>query len=276
MTLEFPSVADFGLASAAEVLTRSFADYPVPIPSSPAILLGMVRQDSVDLAMSRVCVADGAAVGAALIARRGWTSRLAGMAILPEARRRGLGRKIMAQLLAEANARGERAMVLEVIEQNAPAVRLYEGCGFAKVRRLIGAAGPAPAEPGEEVALEEIDARTVARAVNAHGLPELPWQLSAETLAQLGPPFLAYRGGPSWAVITNPAVSPVGLRAVVTEPSARGQGRAAALVRAVMARHPAKEWRASTIFPEEMAPLFAELGLPRTPLTQWQMRRRLD
>jgi GNAT superfamily N-acetyltransferase len=276
MNLEFPSVADFGLAPATEAFTRGFADYLVPIQSSPAILLGMARQDSVDLAASRVCVADGAAVGGALIARRGWTCRLAGMAIAPEARRRGIGKTMMTQLLAEARARGERAMVLEVIEQNAPAVRLYEGCGFAKVRRLIGAAGPAPAEPGEEVALEEIDPREVARAVDAHGLPELPWQLSAETLAQLGPPFRAYRGGPSWVVISNPAVSPVGLRAVVTEPSARGQGRAAALVRAVMARHPAKEWRASAVFPEEMAPLFAELGLARTPLTQWQMRRRLE
>ena len=275
MTLEFPSVADFGLAPAAEVLTRGFADYLVPIQSSPAILLGMVRQDSVDLTISRVCVVDGVPAGAALIARRGWTSRLAGMAIAPEARRRGIGKKFMAQLLAEARARGERTMVLEVIEQNAPAARLYEGCGFAKVRRLIGAAGPAPTEPEEEVALEEVDPREVAHAVDAHGLPELPWQLSAETLAQLGHPFLAYRGGPSWVVISNPAVSPVGLRAVVTEPPARGQGRAAALVRAVMARHPAKEWRASAIFPEAMAPLFAELGLTRTPLTQWQMRRPL-
>ncbi len=276
MPIEFPSLAEFGLAPAAEVLTRGFADYLMSIQFSPAILLGMVRQDSVDLAASRVCLVDGAPAGAALIARRGWTCRLAGMAVMPGARRQGVGRKIMALLLAEARARGERAMVLEVIEQNAAAVQLYGGCGFRKVRRLIGAAGPAPAGAEEEIALQEIDPREVARAVDAHGLPDLPWQLSAETLAQLGPPFLAYRGGPSWVGISNPAVSPIGIRAVVTEPAARGQGRAAALVRGVMARHPAKEWRASAIFPEEMTPLFTELGLARTPLSQWQMRRPLD
>ena len=271
MVIEFRSLAEFGLTPSAEILSRGFADYLVPIHSTPAILLGMARQDSVDLVASRICLLDGEPAGAALIARRGWTCRLAGMAILPAARGKGVGEKFMTELFSCANARGDRSMVLEVIEQNVAAVRLYEKCGFKKIRRLIGFAGAPSAEFEEEVALEEVDPREVARAVTAHGIADLPWQISAETLAQIGPPFIAYRGGPSWILISNPTVSPIGLRAVVTEPAARGQGRAASLVRSVMARHPAAEWRASSIFPEEMAPLFEELEMPRSPLTQWQM-----
>jgi GNAT superfamily N-acetyltransferase len=113
MNLEFPSMADYGLDRAAEVLARAFEDYFVRIPFSVGILLQAARADSVDLALSRVFVRDGIAVGGALIARRGWTTRLAGMAILPEARRTGIGRAAVLQLLGEAKTRGERAMVLE-------------------------------------------------------------------------------------------------------------------------------------------------------------------
>jgi GNAT superfamily N-acetyltransferase len=243
---------------------------------TPAALLGSARGDGVDLAASRVVVRDGSPAGAALIARRGWTCRLAGMSIAPEARKLGVGRALMTQLLADAKARGERTMVLEVIEQNAAAVKLYEWCGFAKVRRLTGAAGPMPADLQNEVVLEEIDPRELARVVGVHGLPDLPWQLSAETLALLGPPFLAYRGGPSRVLISNPAVSPVSIRAVITEPAERGRGCAAALVRAVMARHPAKEWRATAFYPEEISALWSELGLARSPLSQWQMTRAVS
>lgn len=245
----------------------------MPMTFTPALLLGAARNDSVDLTVSCVVVRDDSPVGAALIARRGWTCRLARMSIAPEARKQGVGRALMAQLLADAKARGERTMVLEVIEQNAAAVKLYEQCGFAKVRRLTGAAGPTPADLQNEVVLEEIDPRELAGAVRAHGLPDLPWQLSPETLALLGPPFIAYRGGPSRVLISNPAVSPGSIRAVITEPAARGRGCAAALIRAVMARHPAKEWRATAYYPEEMSALWSELGLARSPLSQWQMAR---
>ncbi len=87
MVFVFPAVADFGLDRAAEVLTRAFADYFVNIPFSAASLMQAARADGVDLTASRMIVGDGVAVGAALVARRGWTSRLAGMGVVPEARR---------------------------------------------------------------------------------------------------------------------------------------------------------------------------------------------
>ena len=276
MAFAFPSVLEFGLAPASDVLTRGFSDYFVPITSSPAMLLAMVRGDSVDLAVSRVAVLDGRPVGAALIARRGCTSRLAGMAVVPEARKQGAGKALMTQLLDEAKARGERTMVLEVIEQNEPAVKLYEGCGFTQVRRLTGHAGRPPA-PEDAAAdwLEEIDARELGRMVAEHGLPDLPWQLSAETLPQATPPAVAYRLGPSALLLSNPAADTVGIRAIVTERAARGRGHSLALLRAVMARHPGREWRASAVFPEEMGGTFTAAGLTRTALSQWQMTRPL-
>ncbi len=273
MNLTLQSVAEFGLAPAAALATRSFAGYFVPVNLSAASVLSMIRQDSVDPALSRALIVDGQPAGIAFIARRGWTSRLAAMAILPEARAQGVGREAMPQLLAEAKARGDRTMTLEVIAQNAPAIRLYESCGFRIDRRLVGYSGR-PENATSDLALEEVDVRDAARALVAHGPPDLPWQLSGETLAQIGPPAVAYRAGDAWVVLSDPAAPTIVIRAVVAAPHARRQSLASGLLRAAIARHPDREWRAPAIWPEEIGGLFEKIGLSRGDLTQWQMTSR--
>lgn len=290
MRLEFPSIVDYGLDRAAEVLTWAFADYFVPITFNVGGLLQSTRVDSVDLTLSCMFVRDGIAVGGALIARRGWTTRLAGMAILPEARRAGVGRAVMNHLLAEANTRKDRTMVLEVIEQNTAAVELYRACGFREIRRLIGFAGPPPSvasgvptRTNSDIRsdLIEVDLREAAEAVTRYGLSDLPWQLSGETLAQLVPPAVAYRldsesireQTAAWIALSNPADPVVTVRGLIGESTAQGLGREAALLRAVMAKHPGRtEWRIPAIWPEELADVISSAGLPRSPLTQWQMQ----
>ena len=275
MNLEFPSMVDYGLEPAAEVLACAFEDYFVRIPSTVGVLLNMARADSVDLTLSCVFVRDGAAVGGALIARRGWTSRLAGMAIVPEARRTGVGRAAVLHLLGEAKARGDRMMVLEVIEQNSAAVELYRACGFQTIRRLIGFAGPPPSDAVVSPGLMQVDLREVAVAVTRYGLPDLPWQLSGETLAQLTPPNVAYRLDGAWIALSDPSQPVVTIRGLIAEP-AQGAGREAALLRAVMAKHPGRdEWRLSAVWPKELGSVIAPAGLPRSPLTQWQMQREV-
>ena len=280
MNLEFPSFSEYGLERAAAVLARGFEDYFVRIPFTLEVLLNAARVDSVDLVSSRIFLRDGEAVGGALIARRGWTSRLAGMAIIPEARRGGVGRAAVLRLLDEAKARGDRTMVLEVIEQNSAAVELYRACGFREIRPLIGFAGPPPPAAALSSDLIEVDLRDIAGVVIRYALPDLPWQLSGETLAQLTPPSVAYKLDGAWIALTDPSQPVVTIRGLIAEPAAVGdgtpscRGREATLLRAVMAKHPGKEeWRFSAVWPEEFAAVIAPAGLPRTPLTQWQMQR---
>jgi hypothetical protein len=184
--------------------------------------------------------------------------------------------------VGEAKTRGDRTMVLEVIEQNAAAVELYRACGFKEIRRLIGFAGPPAASFSISRDLLEVDPREVAAAVTNYGLPNLPWQLSGETLAQLAPPNVAYRLDDAWITLSDPAQSVVTIRGLIAMPNAVGDGtppccnREAALLRAVMAKHPGKdEWRFSAVWPEELAAVIAPAGLPRSPFTQWQMHRAL-
>ncbi len=69
--------------------------------------------------------------GFAYINRTGNIARLAGMGVVRAARRIGVARTLLLQILEEARARGDRAMVLEVIEQNPSAHALIAVKAFA-------------------------------------------------------------------------------------------------------------------------------------------------
>lgn len=259
----------------ADIFNRSFTDYLVPVHVEAADWPDWIRQGSLDLESSRVLLRDETPAGVALISRRGWTSRLGAFAIVPERRGQGAGKWFMRRLLEEAAQRNERVMVLECIEQNEAAVRLYRGLGFETERRLVGyTAERLEGTPDE--GLEEIDPAEVARAVGIHGYPNVPWQASATSLAQFTPPYRGYRLGLAYALISDPSGSLIRLHAVVVEQDARGLGWATRLLRALAAVHPNKAWKAPIIVPEEFAPeLFRRLGFQRETLTQLQMRRRV-
>jgi ribosomal protein S18 acetylase RimI-like enzyme len=255
----------------AEWLNRAFHGYIVDVQFSPGVVAHMVRCDAVDLSASRAVFRAGEVAAVALIARRGSMSRLAAMGVAPEARGQGVGRWLMERLIEEACGRGERAMTLEVIEQNAAAVRLYERCGFQTLRRLVGYTLER-AEGVTDSRLQEVDLREVARMLTAHGAPDLPWQASGETLAQMGLPNRGYRLGPAFAAISRPEQSPVGIRALVVAPEARRQGWASRLVRALQAQHPGRMWKVPALYPEDLSPgLFEKLGFLRDTLSQQQM-----
>lgn len=277
MDLTFTPMTGFGLEASAEVLTRAFADYFVKISFTAAALQAMERLDSVDLAQSPVVRLDGKPVGAALIARRGGVSRLAGMALVSAARRRGVGRVLMERLLADARARGERRMVLEVIEQNTAAVHLYEDAGFVRQRRLVGFAGPAPTSLAPVPALKPAGLDEVGAAmVRLDGEIGWPWQISGETVARLLPPACGYALEGAWIALLNPDAPTVVIRALAVDNPGHHGGSAVRLLHAVMARHPAKEWRISALWPEELAGWFTRAGLIRQELTQSQMVRELN
>jgi [ribosomal protein S18]-alanine N-acetyltransferase len=52
------------------------------------------------------------------------------VAVRPDARRRGLGRALLRDVIDDARARGATSMFLEVRRSNAPALALYRGLGF--------------------------------------------------------------------------------------------------------------------------------------------------
>jgi len=62
---------------------------------------------------------------------------VAAMAVAAPARRKGLGRALLAAACEEAAKRGARHMFLEVAESNAAAAALYRGQGFREVGKRL-------------------------------------------------------------------------------------------------------------------------------------------
>ena len=269
-SFSFKPASEFSIPQLADLLTRGFEGYFVPINITPPVLLAMMRRDGIDLTESRVLLKDGGEVGISLIARRGWTSRLAAMGIVSSARSGGAGTWAMQNLIQEAKQRGEKEMLLEVIEQNTAGVKLYEKVGFQKIRRLVGYKLENPKiESGEE--LEEIDIRELARMVTYHGLNDLPWQLSGTTVMHFTPPSRAFRLNDAYCLISYPDMNDIAIQSVVVKARSRGAGLSAVLMRSVFAKFPNKVWHVSPIYPEEMGFIFEHVGMTREDISQWQM-----
>ncbi len=270
MKRELKSMVDCDLSEVVGVINRGFSDYFVKIEMSVASLLHMVAQDSLSVGDSRVVVRDGEKVAFALVARRGWSSRLAAMAVVPEARGEGVGTWLTERLLAESKERGERRMELEVIEENAPAVRLYNKSGFRVLRRLVSfELSGSPEETAEK--LDDADMREVARIVTAHGLSNLPWQVSGESLACMGPPDRAFKLGGAYAAISRIDMPALVIRSLVVEPEMRGKGQGRRLLKALRAKYRGKAWSVPALCPEEMGALFERAGFRRGELSQFHM-----
>lgn len=59
------------------------------------------------------------------------------LGVAPEARGRGVGRALMEAVIAEARARGKRAVTLNTTERMRSAVAMYEAMGFVRGRDAI-------------------------------------------------------------------------------------------------------------------------------------------
>ncbi len=274
--MDFDTVpaSNFPLPDLVKLLNQGFEGYFVPIRIDMPDFLIMLRKDGTDLTASRVLIIDDVPSGIALIARRGWTSRLAAMGVAKERRGLGAGSWFMELLLEQARRRGEREMVLEVIEQNEVAVKLYQKAGFHIVRRLIGLIR----KNGEEKqisSLEEIDLGQIGRLVSQYGLSDLPWQLSGESIAQMTPPARAYSNGTAYIAISDPDAERVIIWSLLVEDQSQLSSLGADMLKNVITYHKGKTWHAPALFPEEFQSAFIRAGFEREELSQWQMKLHL-
>lgn len=274
MKLDLTSASNYPLPDLTDFLNLSFENYLVPIQFNISQFVTMLRKDSIDLDSSRVLLIDDEPSGIALIARRGWTSRLAAMGIFRQMRGKGAGSWFMERVVQEAGQRNDHEMVLEVIEQNEPAVLLYQKFGFQIVRRLVGFIHKNTTE-NDVSDLQEINLREAGHLISVHGLPDLPWQLSGETIAHMNPPARAYCKGGAYAVISNPDAEHVVIWSLFVQPDTRGNGLGLDMLNSLAAKHTGKTWHVPAILPEELGKVYEKAGFEKEKLSQWQMRLSL-
>jgi ribosomal protein S18 acetylase RimI-like enzyme len=267
-------VAECTAAEVADALTRSFEGYVMPVNVSAQGYERRFRLENVDPFASYVYFRERRPVAVVLVARRGWTSRIAAMAVAPEARGRGVGGRIMQGVIGEAAARDDRSMLLEVFEHNTPAVSLYKGLGFEPLRRLVGYHhDPVEAAPDTANILSELDPLDFARVVAHEGESGLPWMLAAETLSGTVSPARAFHlDHRAYALIGDPNANVISLSALVVPSTDRRNGWATRLMHALLATYPNKAWSIPQIVPEGLAPeFFARCGWKLMDTSQVEM-----
>ena len=125
MSFALVPAVDLPLAEQALVANRAFAGYIAGWADLDAAgLARFLSLQGADLFFSRFVRWNGELAGFGYINRTGDYPRLAAMALTPAARGSGAATFLLQRLFAEAQARGDHAMILEVIEQNPRAVRL--------------------------------------------------------------------------------------------------------------------------------------------------------
>lgn len=272
MNYQTRSLKFLSMQEIADLFNRSFEGYFVPVQFTVDSFVTFVQRDNIDFDASQVLMSENHPVGVALMTRRGKASRMGGFGVISAFRNKGAGSWFVARLLEQARLRGETQMFLEVITQNQYAVRLYEKHGFTRIRHLLGFKAESPAGVADE-RLQTCSQALVLDMGRGFCLPDLPWQLDAETLQSVI--SFGYRLENAFVLTSNPDANHISIRSLVVPARARGQGQAVRLLEALFARYPGKTWQVPAIFPAEMAGTFARAGMQPEELSQWQMVCRL-
>ena len=271
-TLAARSFADAGIESAVEALNRGFADYVVPMRWTTDALQRRMEAESVDAAASFIYRArNGPAAGVCMMARRGHASRVAAFCVSPEARKAGLGRRMLADALVRSRERGDVRTTLEVIEQNARAVAFYRAQGFTDLRRLYGYRR-AP-QAGTAASLRDIPIAELADIAARYEDDSAQWQLAAATLRALRSPARAYALQDSaYALVSGVRDDGFDLRALIVPPQQRRAGWGRRMIDALAARHPGKACNVAPIVPEGLVDAFFEAtGFVRQSINQVEL-----
>ncbi|MBS1728111.1 MAG: GNAT family N-acetyltransferase [Armatimonadetes bacterium] len=253
----------------ADVVTRCFEGYIMPFRLDAPTFERRFRPEGLDSQASILLFDGDAPAGVCLIARQGWTSRVAAMAIAPDFRSQGVGKRLMQRVIQEAKDRKDRRLVLEVIEQNPPAIGLYESVGFAKTRRLVGYRRGA--QSGSPFELREIDPAEVVRLQSVECSTDLPWDFRPETLTLKTNTVGISLDDQAYALITETPERVV-LWSVFARRDHRQAGRGRTIVEAIAARNPGASLMTPVALPDDhFSEFFAALGFEHHPISQFEM-----
>ncbi|UOQ70675.1 GNAT family N-acetyltransferase [Hymenobacter cellulosilyticus] len=267
-------VLDFPSAQVTEAMNRSFEEYFVPLVFTTETFERRFRSEHLDALASKLWFRGEELVGLVLIARRGYTSRVAAMGLVIEARGQRYGRQMLQTALDEAQARGDRSMILEVFVPNERARRLYERLGFRNTRELFTfRRQPQPTKTAAQ--LTEVDPLQVAHLVAREGKPNLPWMFSAESLMAASAPTQAFSLEDKAFVLLRVEAGRTLVLTLIVRREYRRQGWGRQLLQAVEAAFPQQPLMMSMITPGPGYDFLRAAGWEPLELSLYEMECRL-
>lgn len=160
--IEYRTLDSVPLEAVRECFLRAFADYFVKFSPSLEDFRGMNNMRGVDYSASMGVFEDGALTGFTLNGLGDWRGRPtaydAGTAVIKGSRGQGYSTEIFKRLIPLLKSRGIESYLLEVIDGNDGALRLYKSLGFEVTRRFACTSLAAGAfKPGRAADVEICD-----------------------------------------------------------------------------------------------------------------------
>jgi GNAT superfamily N-acetyltransferase len=139
-TFEYKTLDHVSLDTITEAFNKAFSDYVIPFRLTTSQMALKFHHEGVDPGISVVTFVDGDLVGFIYHAKGHYKGRYsfynAGTGVVPEFRGHGLTRKMYGFALPLLKAESFEAGYLEVVTDNAPAIKNYERLGFKRTRTV--------------------------------------------------------------------------------------------------------------------------------------------
>jgi ribosomal protein S18 acetylase RimI-like enzyme len=278
--IELVPALERSLPQLADLQARATVDYAFPLGNDPSELARRLAVDAIDLGASWIAMLHKEDVGFAMIARRGGFSRIDSLGVLPEARKQNVGRSLVDAVLAGGRVHGDLKIVLEVLDDNIPALRLYKSAGFHSWRRLVGWERNHPnvltKDPSRNVVERPLRHAAWACAHNAER--DLPWQFAPESIANLAPPYRAFEHDHSaYCIVRLLDDGTMKVRAFVVRAEARRRGLGSAVLAGACKALGAKRIALPPWCPEGLwDDFFKAAGFHHSKVSQVELRRPIE
>jgi ribosomal protein S18 acetylase RimI-like enzyme len=140
LNIDYRYLSEADFSATHQTCLASYSDYFFPVEISEEQFDNHIRQNAVDLARSIGAFIDGKMVGYTLCGFGKWngknTTYISGTGVIPNFRQRGIGGKMFEILIPKIAEIGFEQMLLEVIDRNVNALKLYRKLGFELSRKL--------------------------------------------------------------------------------------------------------------------------------------------
>lgn len=158
----FTTLEDFTLSELCDLFNSAFADYFVTIKLTPGQLHEKIVSEDIKLDKSVGIVRKNQLVGFIFHAIRNIDGKLvaynAGTGVIPEFRGKNATEKMYRFILPELIKMNVSEVLLEVMEQNIPAIKSYRKVGFEKIVELTCYKGKiVPLEYRADISIKEIN-----------------------------------------------------------------------------------------------------------------------
>ncbi len=138
--MQFDTLAETDIQTITQTFNKAFADYEIPFHFTPETLRQKIDAEDIDLSISVGAFDNGALVGFIFFGLdevddviTAWDG---GTGVLPDYRGQQLTQKMFTSILPALQSKGVQRALLEVLENNVGAKKIYEKIGFETIRLL--------------------------------------------------------------------------------------------------------------------------------------------